>query len=73
MPGLTSICAVDRDYVLVIERALQAADISPTFTPDADRPTHYIVQIAEEDVDRAFTALEEYGMFVSQEEKAHAE
>jgi len=73
MPGLASICAVDRDYVLVIERALKAADITPTFTPDVDRSTHYIVQVAQEDVDRASTALKEYGAFVSQEEKAHAE
>jgi hypothetical protein len=73
VPGLASICAVDRDYVLVIERALKAAGITPTFTPDVDRSTHYIVQVAQEDVDRASTALKEYGAFVPLEEKAHAE
>lgn len=73
MPGLASICAVDRDYVLVIEQALKAVGVTPTLTPDAGRPTHYIVQVAEEDVDRAAEALEQRGMFVSQEEKVHAE
>lgn len=68
MPGLTSLCAVDRDYIRVIERALKAASITPTLTPDSDRPTHYIVHVAEEDVDRATAALRQYGTFVPPEE-----
>jgi len=73
MPGLASICAVDRDYVLVVDRALRFAGIIPTLIPDTNRPTHYIVQVAQEDVGRAAEVLEQRGIFVSQEEKAHAE
>lgn len=58
------LCTVDRDYVLVLERALQDIGISPALTPDVDRPTHYIVLVAEEDVDRAASALKERGTFV---------
>jgi hypothetical protein len=62
------LCTVDRDYVLVIERALKAADITPALIPDPGRPTHYIVQVAEEDVDQATAALKKYGRFIPQEE-----
>lgn len=67
MPDIVSLwplCTVDRDYVLVVERALKAANITPALIPDPDRPTHYIVQVAPEAVDQATAALKEYGKFI---------
>lgn len=71
-PLLVALCTVDRNYVQVVDRALKAAGLTPTLIPFTDRPTHYIVRVPEEDVDRACAALHEYGVFVKEEE-AHVE
>ena len=69
MTPLASLCTVNRDYVRVIDQALQFAGITPTLIPDPGRSTHYIVQVAEEDVDRAADLLKQRGMFVPPEEQ----
>lgn len=69
MTPLASLCTIDRDFVRVVDRALQFAGISPTLVPDPDRSTHYVVQVAEEDVDRAAEVLKQRGVFLSPEEQ----
>lgn len=69
-------CACDATLTALqaeVQRLQAAQDTSPQPITDAGRPTHYIVQVAEEDVDRASTALKEYGAFEPREEQAHAE
>ena len=52
------LCSVDRDFVMVVERALAAASVTSTLSPDPSCPlTHYHIWVAEEDVDRARSAL----------------
>ena len=59
------LCSVDRDLVMVVERVLATASVTPTLSPDPSRPlTHYHVAVAEEDVDRARSALLARGAFV---------
>ncbi len=73
MTPLVPLCTIDRDFVRVVDRALEFTGISPTLTPDPGRSTHYIVQVPEEDVDRACAALHEYGTFIPSPEETHVE
>jgi hypothetical protein len=67
---VVAICTVDRDFVIVVERALATASVTPTYSPDIDRPSHYRGEVAAEDVDRAQAALLEYGTFKQPEGSA---
>ena len=62
------LCSVDRDFVMVVERALATVSVTPTFTPDPARPlTHYLVMVEDDEVDRVRAALETVGTFVPEE------
>jgi hypothetical protein len=65
MPAL---CSVDRDFVMVVERALATVSVTPTFIPDPARPnTHYHVMVEDDEVDQAHAALEMVGTFIPEE------
>jgi hypothetical protein len=62
---MVALCAVDRSFVLVVERALATVSVTPTFTPDPTQPlTHYHVMVEDDEVDQAQAALEKVGTFV---------
>ena len=65
---MVALCAVDRSFVLVVERALATVSVTPTFIPDPARPhTHYHVMVEDDEVDQAHAALEKVGTFVPEE------
>jgi len=65
---MVALCAVDRSFVLVVERALATVSVTPTFIPDPARPlTHYHVMVEDDEVDRVRAALEMVGTFVPEE------
>ena len=65
---MPTLCSVDRDFVMVVERALATVSVTPTFTPDPTRPlTHYHVMVEDDEVDQAHAALEMVGTFVPEE------
>ena len=65
---MPTLCSVDRDFVMVVERALATESVTPAFIPDPARPlTHYLVMVEDDKVDQARAALEIVGTFVPEE------